>query len=48
MTGARNGSADHVHVLLSFRPNSVLSDFIRLAKTISAYRANSRIPGALH
>src|SRR2546426_646192 len=39
--------ADHVHVLVSFRPDTRLSDFIRLAKTISAFRSNSRIPGAV-
>jgi REP element-mobilizing transposase RayT len=39
--------ADHVHVLVSFRPDTQLSDFIRLAKTISAFRANARVPGAV-
>lgn len=39
--------ADHVHVLISFRPNTRLSDFIRLAKTIAAFRANARVPGAI-
>ena len=39
--------ADHVHVLASYRPDTKLSDFIRLAKTISAFRANRRIPGAI-
>ena len=39
--------ADHVHVLVSGRPDTKLSDFIRLAKTISAFRANNRIPGAI-
>jgi REP element-mobilizing transposase RayT len=39
--------ADHVHVLASFRPDASLSDFVRLAKSGSAYRANDRIPGAV-
>lgn len=41
------GLADHVHVLVSFRPNSSLSDFVRLVKSGTAYRANARIPGAV-
>ena len=39
--------ADHVHVVLSFRPDTRLSDFVRLAKSIAALRANRRIPGAV-
>jgi REP element-mobilizing transposase RayT len=39
--------ADHVHVLASFRPDGSLSDFVRLTKSGSAWRANSRIPGAV-
>jgi|SRR5882762_7931060 len=39
--------ADHVHVLVSFRPDTRLSDFVRLAKTIAAFRANRRVPGAV-
>jgi len=39
--------ADHVHVLVSSRPSSVLSDFVRLVKSGTAYRANFRIPGAV-
>jgi REP element-mobilizing transposase RayT len=39
--------ADHVHVLVSFRPDTRLSDFVRLAKTIAAFRANSRVAGAI-
>ena len=38
---------DHVHILVSFRPDSVLSDFVRLVKSGTAYRANVRIPGAV-
>jgi len=39
--------ADHVHVLLSFRPDTRLSDFVRLAKTIAAFRANRRLAGMI-
>jgi len=39
--------ADHVHVVLSFRPDTRLSDFVRLAKSVGALRANRRIPGAV-
>ena len=39
--------ADHVHVVVSFRPNTRLSDFVRLAKSVGAVRANRRIPGAV-
>jgi REP element-mobilizing transposase RayT len=39
--------ADHVHVLVSFRPDSSLSDFVRLAKSGAAYRANHVIAGAI-
>ena len=39
--------ADHVHLLVSFRPDPRLSDFIRLAKSVAAYRANLRVPGAV-
>ena len=39
--------ADHVHLVVSFRPDARLSDFVRLAKCISALRANRRITGAL-
>ena len=39
--------ADHVHVVLSFRPDTRLSDFVRIAKSIGALRANRRIPGAV-
>ena len=39
--------ADHVHVIVSFRPDSSLSDFVRLAKSGSAYRANHVVDGAV-
>lgn len=39
--------ADHVHLLVSFRPTCVLSDFVRLVKSGSAFRANTRVPGAV-
>ena len=39
--------SDHLHVLVSYRPDARVSDFVRLAKSISSYRANKRIPGAL-
>ncbi len=39
--------ADHVHVLVSFRPDSRLSDFIRLTKSVAALRASRRVPGAV-
>jgi len=39
--------ADHVHVLVSFRPDTRLSDFVRLAKTIAAFRANRRTAGTI-
>ena len=39
--------ADHVHLIVSFRPDSRLSDFVRLAKSVAATRANRRVPGAV-
>ena len=39
--------ADHVHLLVSFRPDTRLSDFVRLAKSVAALRANRRVPGAV-
>ena len=39
--------ADHVHLVVSFRPDSRLSDFVRLAKSVSATRANRRTTGAV-
>ncbi len=48
--------ANHVHLvvsfrpdirLVSFRPDIRLSDFVRLAKSVSATRANRRVTGAV-
>ena len=39
--------ANHVHLLVSFRPDTRLSDFIRLAKSVSATRANRLVFGAV-
>ena len=39
--------ADHVHVIVSFRPNTMVSDFVRVAKGGSAFLANKRISGQL-
>jgi REP element-mobilizing transposase RayT len=39
--------SDHVHLFVSFRPDSRLSDFVRRVKSVAATRANRRIPGAL-
>jgi len=39
--------AEHVHVILSFRPNLRISDFIRSAKSGSALLANRRVIGQL-
>jgi REP element-mobilizing transposase RayT len=39
--------SDHVHALVSFKPDTRLSDFVRLAKNISALVANRRVPGAV-
>ena len=39
--------ADHVHLVVSFRPDIRLSDFVRLAKSVAATRANRRIPGTI-
>src|SRR3989441_4465746 len=39
--------ADHVHLVVSFRPDIRLSDFVRLAKSVAATRANRRVPGAV-
>jgi putative transposase len=39
--------ADHVHLLISYRPSTRLSDFVRICKSVSAYRANKRVPGAI-
>ena len=39
--------ADHVHLLVSFRPDTRISDFARLAKAVSATRANRLAFGAV-
>src|SRR5579859_5774927 len=39
--------ADHVHLLVSYSPDSRLSDIVRLVKCGSATQANARVPGAL-
>src|SRR5438552_4455349 len=39
--------ADHVHLVVSFRPDARLSDFVRLAKSVAATRANRRTTGAV-
>ena len=51
-TGARAlGTAvlrDHVHLLLSLTPTTRLSDFLRLAKAVSATRCNRLVPNSVH
>src|SRR5207244_7828095 len=39
--------ANHVHLVVSFRPDIRLSDFVRLAKSVSATRANRRVTRAV-
>ena len=39
--------ADHVHLVVSFRPDTRLSDFVRIAKSGSATQANRRAAGAV-
>jgi putative transposase len=39
--------ADHVHLVVSFRPDTRLSDFVRVAKSVAATRANRRVPGTV-
>jgi putative transposase len=39
--------ADHVHLVVSFRPDTRLSDFVRLAKSVAATRANRAVAGAV-
>ena len=39
--------ADHVHLLVSFRPATRLSDFVGTAKGLAARTANQRVPGAI-
>ena len=39
--------SDHVHLLVSFRPSTRLSDFVGFVKTISSWAAGKRVPGAI-
>lgn len=39
--------ANHVHLVVSFRPDTRLSDFVRIAKSVAATRANRRVVGAV-
>ena len=39
--------ANHVHLVVSFRPDIRLSDFVRLAKSVAATRANRRVTGTV-
>src|SRR2546426_11957207 len=39
--------ADHVHLVVSFCPDTTLSDFVRLAKSVAATRANRRTTGVV-
>ena len=39
--------ADHVHLVVSFRPDTRLSDFVRHAKSLAATQANRRVAGAV-
>jgi REP element-mobilizing transposase RayT len=39
--------ADHVHLVVSFRLDTRISDFVRRAKSIAALRSNRRVPGAV-
>lgn len=39
--------ADHVHLIVSFRPDHRVSDFVRLTKAVSSTRAGRRLPGAI-
>src|SRR5881296_1432543 len=39
--------ADHVHLVVSFCPDTTLSDFVRLAKSVAAVRSNQRVMGAV-
>jgi REP element-mobilizing transposase RayT len=38
--------ANHIHLLVSFRPDTRISDFMRLAKSVAATRANRIVAGA--
>src|SRR2546426_621475 len=40
--------SDHVHLVVTFRPDSRLSDFVRSVKSVAATRANRRVAGAVH
>src|SRR5207245_395779 len=39
--------ANQVHLVVSFRPDIRLSDFVRLAKSVAATRANRRVTGTV-
>lgn len=39
--------ANHIHLLVSFRPDTRISDFVRLAKSVAATRANRLVFGAV-
>jgi len=39
--------SDHVHLLVSYKPSTRLSDFVRVCKAGSSYMANKRVFGAL-
>lgn len=39
--------SNHVHLVISFRPTTRLGDFVRLAKSVAATRANRRVFGAV-
>ena len=39
--------SNHVHLLVSFRPDTRISDFVRLAKSVAATRANRLVFGAV-
>ncbi len=45
LRGAR--LSDHVHLLVSFRPWTRLSDFVGFVKCLSAWHANSRVFGSI-
>jgi putative transposase len=39
--------SDHVHLVVSFQPDVRISDFVRLAKSRAATRANRRVVGTV-
>ena len=39
--------ANHIHLLVSFRPDTRISDFMRLAKSVAATRANRVVVGSV-